>query len=120
MADRFGVRRVALLSLLAFALVFASFALTPPSLLGFYGLWMLVGLVGIGSTPVTWSRAVNLWFYRNRGLALGITLMGTSLAALPGPPLTVWAIGACGWRMAYPILARLPPLVTSPRENRSS
>lgn len=114
MADRFGVRKVALASLLAFALAFASFALTPGSLAGFYALWMLVGLVGIGSTPVTWSRAVNLWFYRNRGLALGITLMGTSLAAMIVPPLTVWAIGEYGWRMAYPIIALLPLLVALP------
>jgi MFS family permease len=114
MADRFGVRPVALASLVAFALAFASFAFTPPSLIGFYALWVVVGLVGIGSTPVTWSRAVNLWFYRNRGLALGITLVGTSLAAMIVPPLTVWAIGEFGWRMAYPIIALLPLLVALP------
>lgn len=114
MADRFGVRRVALWSLLAFGLTFASFAFTPGTLVGFYGLWVLVGLVGIGSTPVTWSRAVNLWFYRNRGLALGITLVGTSLAAMVVPPLTVYSIEHFGWRMAYPIVALLPLLVALP------
>jgi len=114
MADRFGVRPVALASLVAFGLAFASFAFTPASLTGFYALWVIVGLVGIGSTPVTWSRAVNLWFYRNRGLALGITLVGTSLAAMIVPPLTVWAIGEFGWRMAYPIIALLPLLVALP------
>jgi len=114
LADRFGVRPVALSSLVAFALAFASFALTPDSLIGFYGLWVLVGLVGIGSTPVTWSRAVNLWFYRNRGLSLGIMLVGTSLAAMIVPPLTVFAIEHFGWRMAFPFISLLPLLVALP------
>jgi hypothetical protein len=77
-------------------------------------MWVLLGLVGIGSTPVTWSRAVNLWFYRNRGLALGITLVGTSLAAMVVPPLTVYAIGEFGWRTAYPVVAMLPLFVALP------
>lgn len=114
LADRFGVRPVALLSLLAFALSFAAFALTPPSLVGFYALWLLLGLVGIGSTPVTWSRAVNLWFFKNRGLALGIMLLGTSLAAIVVPRLTVWAIENYGWRGAHPIIALLPLVVALP------
>ena len=114
LADRYGVRPVALLSLAAFGLVFASFALTPHSLGGYYALWLLVGLVGIGSTPVTWSRAVNLWFFRNRGLALGIMLVGTSLAAMVVPRLSVWFIGDFGWRAAFPLLALLPLLVALP------
>lgn len=108
LADRHGVRPVALGSLAAFGLVFAGFALVPPSLAAFYGLWVLVGLVGIGSTPVTWLRAVNLWFFRRRGLALGSTLVGTSIAAMLLPPLTVWLIGRFGWRPAFPLLALLP------------
>jgi OFA family oxalate/formate antiporter-like MFS transporter len=81
------------LSLTAFGIVFASFSLLPPSLPWFYALWTLVGLVGIGSTPITWSRAVNLWFFRNRGLALGIDAgrherRGTD----PADVSTVWLI----------------------------
>jgi len=114
MADRLGVRRVALWSLLAFALSFAAIALTPASLAGYYVLWLLVGLVGIGSTPVTWSRAINMWFFRRRGLALGILLLGTSLAAMVVPRLAVWAIEAYGWRAMFAIVALLPLLIALP------
>ena len=114
MADRFGVRRVALLSTAAFGVAFASFSLMRDSLAMFYALWTLVGLVGIGSTPITWSRAVNLWFFRNRGLALGLTLVGTSVAAMILPTLTVTLIHQLGWRGAYAALALLPLLVALP------
>jgi MFS family permease len=114
MSDRWGVRRVALGSTLAFGLAFASFSLMPASLAWFYLLWTLVGLVGIGSTPITWSRAVNLWFFRNRGLALGLTLVGTSVAAMILPTLTVALIHQFGWRGAYAALALLPLAIALP------
>ena len=114
LSDRFGVRRVALGSLVAFGLVFASFSLMPASLFWFYAIWTMVGLVGIGSTPITWSRAVNLWFFRNRGLALGLTLVGTSISAMILPTLTVTLIHQVGWRMSYAVLALLPLAIALP------
>ncbi len=119
LADRYGVRKVALLSLLAFGLAFAAIGLTPmdggaSTLYVYYGLWMLVGLVGIGSTPVTWSRAINMWFFRRKGLALGILLMGTSLAALVIPQVADWAITNYGWRSMFVIIAGFPLLIALP------
>lgn len=114
LADRFGVRPVALLSLLAFALTFASFHFISTSLTGYWALWILLGLVGIGSTPVTFSRAVNMWFIRNRGLALGIMLLGTSLSALIVPQLAHATIQHLGWRMVFPVIAILPLCVALP------
>jgi OFA family oxalate/formate antiporter-like MFS transporter len=114
LADRHGVRKVALLSTLAFGLIFASLGAAPASIFAFYLLWFLVGLVGIGSTPVTFSRAINMWFYKNRGLALGILLLGTSFAALIVPRVAVWAIGEWGWRGMYPVVALFPLLVSLP------
>ncbi|WP_379554240.1 MFS transporter [Erythrobacter sp. W53] len=119
MADRYGVRRVALLSLFAFGAAFAAIGLTPTSnamstLYAYYGLWVLIGLVGIGSTPVTWSRAVNMWFFKNKGLALGILLMGTSIAAMIVPQLAQWAIDNYGWRAMFVIIAGLPLLIALP------
>jgi MFS family permease len=113
MADRNGVRPVALWSLFAFALAFAAVALTPTTdarstLYIYYGFWVVIGLVGIGSTPVTWSRAINLWFFANRGLALGILLLGTSLAAMIIPRFAVEVIGAYGWRAMYVAVALFP------------
>ncbi|WP_241255198.1 MFS transporter [Altererythrobacter sp. BO-6] len=113
MADRFGVRPVALWSLFAFGLAFAAISLTPtanePSTLYiYYGFWVALGLVGIGSTPVTWSRAINLWFFKHRGLALGILLMGTSLAAIIIPKFAVWVIQTQGWRAMFAAVALFP------------
>jgi MFS transporter, OFA family, oxalate/formate antiporter len=114
LADKYGVRKVALWSLFAFVLAFSTLYFTPPSLPGFYFLWFLVGLVGIGSTPVTWSRAISMWFVKNRGLALGIMLIGTSAAAFVVPKLAVAAIASFGWREMFPIVALLPLLVALP------
>jgi MFS family permease len=113
MADRFGVRPVALWSLAAFGLAFAAISLTPTAkepetLYIYYGFWVAVGLVGIGSTPVTWSRAINLWFFKHRGLALGILLMGTSLAAMIVPKFAVWVIENYGWRSMFAAVALFP------------
>ena len=114
LADKYGVRPVAIWSLIAFALSFAAMSFTPPSLIGFYALWLIVGLVGIGSTPVTWSRAISLWFVERRGLALGIMLIGTSAAAFVVPQLAVWAIAQFGWRQMFVVVAMLPLLVALP------
>lgn len=119
LSDRYGVRRVALWSVVAFALSLAAVALTPrantmATLYIYYALWAVIGLVGIGSTPVTWSRAVNLWFFQHRGLALGILLMGTSVAALFVPKLAVWAMAEFGWRLMFALMALLPLLVALP------
>ncbi|MEP2990516.1 MAG: MFS transporter [Parasphingorhabdus sp.] len=119
LADKYGVRKVALYSLVAFGVSFAMVSLTPTAavtstLYVYYAFWVLIGLVGIGSTPVTWSRAINLWFYKNRGLALGILLMGTSLAAIVVPKLAVWAIESYGWRNMFLIIAGLPLILALP------
>jgi MFS family permease len=115
MADRYGVRRVAIGSTLGFAIAFAAFWFMPPSLGGWYFLWAILGVVGIGSTPVTWSRAVSMWFQKNRGLALGLMLIGTSLSAMVVPQVVTRAMAAYGnWRIAFPVAALFPLLIALP------
>ncbi len=114
LADRYGVRKVGIWSLIGFILAFSSLYFTPATLTGFYLLWLLVGLIGIGSTPVTWSRGLSLWFVRQRGLALGIMLVGTSAAAFVVPQLAVWSSDTYGWRAIFPVVALLPLLIALP------
>lgn len=114
LADRLGVRPVALWSLFLFGIVFGAFYFVPGSVGGWLAFWFVLGLIGIGSTPVTWSRAVSMWFDRNRGLALGIMLLGTSLAAVVVPQVATRAIDAGGWRLAFPVVALFPLLIALP------
>lgn len=114
LADRYGVRRVAILSLVGFIVVFASFWFVPGTVAGWWAFWAVLGLIGIGSTPVTWSRAVSMWFARHRGLALGIMLIGTSIAAVVVPQVATRAISAGGWRLAFPVVALFPLLIALP------
>lgn len=118
-ADKYGARKVALGSLFAFGLSLAAVALTPvgDSQTTFYiycSFWVVIGLVGIGSTPVTFSRAINLWFYKHRGLALGILLLGTSFTAAIIPQLANWSINSFGWRNMFFIVALLPLAIGLP------
>jgi predicted MFS family arabinose efflux permease len=114
LADRIGVRRVALVTLALFGVAFAALAFTPASLVAFYLMWGLMGALGAGSTPVSWTRVVNAWFVQNRGFALALTLMGTGLTAALLPSLATWLIAEFGWRRAFLGIALLPLAVALP------
>lgn len=108
LADRIGVRPVVLGALAGFGVTWASLALLPGSLPVYYAMWFLIGLVGGGSTPVGWTRGVVGWFVANRGLALGITLIGTGITGLLLPPYAAWLVETVGWRNAFLGMALLP------------
>lgn len=114
LADRLGLRPVALGSLAAFGVTFALLGLTPARVEAWWIAWTLAGLVAIGSGPLIWSRGINLWFFERRGLALGIALIGTTITGVAVPIFAGAAIDAWGWRMAFPLLACLPLLIALP------
>lgn len=47
------------------------------------------------------NTAISNWFVRQRGRAIGIAGMGTSLASIAMAPLVVWIIGRWDWRTAW-------------------
>ena len=114
LADRIGVRKVALGTLFLFGICFAALAFTPASLAVFYLLFVAMGALGGGSTPVSWTRGVNAWFVQNRGLALALTLLGTGVTAALLPSLATWLIEHYGWRKAFIGIALLPLAVGLP------
>jgi len=114
LADRFGVRRVAITSVVLFGLSFAAFALTQGSLLLFYLTWGAVALGGAGTLPITWTRAVNNWFDVRKGLALGLSLLGTGLFGFFIKPICAWLIAHEGWRVAYLVIGAMPLTISLP------
>jgi MFS family permease len=114
LADRFGVRIVTLVSIALFSLSFMSFALTNGSLILYYATWTLVATLGAGTLPITWTRAVNNWFDRRKGFALGLCLLGTGLFGYLVKPYAADVIQAYGWRAAYVAIGALPLLIALP------
>lgn len=114
LAVRLGVRLVAIVSLVLFAFAFMAFALSNGSLPLYYATWAMVAVLGAGTLPITWTRAVNHWFEGRKGLALGLSLMGTGLFGFFSKGLTTWLIAEFGWRGAYVGLGLLPLLIATP------
>lgn len=114
LADRFGVRPVVLGSVALFGVTLSGFALSNGSLTLFYANWMLMSALGAGTLPITWTRAVNNWFNTHRGLALGLSLLGTGLFGAGAKLYANFLIGEFGWRVAYVGLALLPLLLSLP------
>lgn len=107
---RYGMRAVTGVSLLALAIGFTSLTLLPASIGWLYLAYLVLPLVGLGTTPVTWTHIVNLHFERHRGLALSLVLCGTGLAAALLPPLLNAAMARWGWQAGYAALGALAGL----------
>ena len=99
LCDRYGVRPVLLVSIVAFALATAALSQAEPFLL--FPLYAISGVCGAAQTATPYSKVVVGWFDRMRGLALGIMLIGVGLGGIVAPQLAVFLIGRFGWRLAY-------------------
>lgn len=107
LADRFGGRAVGLTSLVGLAAGLAGLSLIGADLWTFYLAFGGAMVLGAGTLPIVWTRAVNAGFDKARGMALGLTLTGTGLCAILAPPYVQWLIADHGWRVAYLGLAGL-------------
>lgn len=114
LADRFGVRRVVLISIPGLSLGLMAMALNNGSYVLYLFLWGLLAVLGVGTLPITFTRAVNRWFHDSRGLALGIALIGTGLSGFLAKKYVGFLIPEVGWRGAYIGLGLLPLLISLP------
>jgi MFS family permease len=105
LVDRLGARRVILVGLVSEAALIASFYLQDARVWTFQLRYVLLAFFGVGTTHIAFTRIVAVWFDRQRGLALGITLAGVGIGGFTWPLLSQWAIEAFGWREAYLVVA---------------
>jgi MFS family permease len=114
LVDRFGVRPVAILAQLGICLGYYGLTLNGGSLIAYYVGWGVLAVLGAGTSPIVWTRAVASLFERNRGLALAITLCGTGVVAAVCPGLIGWVIAAYGWKAGFYALAAAPIVIGLP------
>lgn len=105
--DRIGVRRSAAASIVAAATCYWLLSSSLSGLEGFYAAHIAIPVLGAAAAPVAYTRIVALHFTKMRGLAMGITLLGPSLAAATAPAIIAGAIGKSGWQGGYLTLAGL-------------
>lgn len=112
--DRGAARVIIVTGALVMALGFGLLALAPSALL-FGVTWAtFVGLATVLLGPMTASKLVTSWFTRQRGRALGISTIGSSLGGFAFPPLAAWGIAVAGWRGAFFAFAVGVALVFAP------
>jgi MFS family permease len=110
LVDRFGVRIPAVLGLGFVALGFLALSRMPGGIGLFIGIQLGMAVLGASSSPLTFTRVVNAWFERAKGLALGITLAGIGVTAALAPSLVSAAVAENGWRTGYLLLAAVAAL----------
>ena len=111
--DRFAIRPVICVGATVFAGALAAIALAP-------ALWVIILLLLLPAAlgfmilgPMTTSTLTSRWFFRRRGLALGIAAIATSGGGLLVVPFLSMAIQAYGWRDALLMEAAVIFFVTT-------
>lgn len=114
LSDRIGVRRVAITSIVLFGLSMMMLGLNNGSLALYAVTWCLMAVAGAGTLPITFTRAVNNWFVKNRGIALGVALIATGMFGVLAKLLAQQVTAMFDWRMGYVAVGLLPLLIALP------
>jgi MFS family permease len=114
LTDRLGSRRPILISMLVFGALYASLSFITPHLWHLYGVFLLLGLVGPGTSAVPHASLISRWFTNRRGLALGLAMCGTATGGVIWPWATQNLMDRFGWRNAYAISGGAVLLVAVP------
>src|SRR5262245_10307577 len=114
LVDRFGARRVILPATLLFGVGVLSLYFLSAHLWHLYAIFLFMGVVGSGTTPLPYSKVISQWFDRQRGLALGLAAVGSSVGMSVMPLLAQALITSIGWRQTYVFLGLLSMGITLP------
>jgi MFS family permease len=114
LTDRFGSRRPILVCMTLFGALYASLSFLTPHLWHLYAVFLLLGLVGPGTSAVPHASLISRWFTERRGLALGLAMCGTATGGVIWPRATQALLDQSGWRNAYAISGGAVLLVAVP------
>ncbi len=107
--DRLGVRPLIVVGSLLLAAAYFAYGQIQ-SLFHIYVIHLVFAVVLVACGLNVAVILVSQWFVRQRGTAIGIALVGTSLGGIFFPPLIVHLTEVYGWRQAFALLAIAPAL----------
>jgi MFS family permease len=112
--DRFPARRVMVPCTVTYALAFASLSLLSRHIAHLLAVFVLMGVIGNGTTQLGYARVVSSWFHESRGRALAAVMTGSAAGSMIFPLFAQWLISTYGWRTAYAVLGGLILLLGVP------
>ena len=101
LCDRYGARPLVIWGTVGYGLGMAIIGTSSDWLLRFYASWSLATILGMGASSIALTRFVAGWFERKRGMAFGILLSGSGLAALFLPPFVATLMENFNWRAGF-------------------
>ena len=98
--DRYPIKRVLIGGALVMGsgFILMSFSGNIYHVVFFYALFIALGMTIL--SPLSCSLLLTRWFVRHRGLALGISALGTQFGGLVFPPVVAAISAAYDWRVA--------------------
>jgi MFS family permease len=112
LVDRFGVRRVVLISIPIFCGAIAGLYYLPSNIAMFYAAWVLVTLCGMALWNGSYNKVMAAWYDRKLGMAVGIIGAGQGVGAALVPVICQALVTNIGWRGAYVGLALITFVMT--------
>ncbi|MEM7586273.1 MAG: MFS transporter [Acidobacteriota bacterium] len=107
LADRYGVRRFMIFGAILLAVSLVLYGRIQ-SAMHMYIIHVLFAMVLASCGLIVAIMLVSNWFVKQRGTAIGIALVGTSLGGMFYPPFATGLIAEHGWRQAFAIEALFP------------
>jgi sugar phosphate permease len=114
MIDRAGARRIQIVSMAMLAVLLAALPLLVSKIWHITVLLIALGALTAATNGVAYMHVVSAWFYRKRGLAIGLVQAGTGLGYAYVPVLVSYVINTYSWRVAYLVLAGIIAFIALP------
>ncbi len=105
--DRYPARRIVIPCTAVYGLAFGSLAFLTPHISHLLVVFLILGIVGNGTTQLGYARVISAWFDQSRGRALAAVMAGSGAGSMIFPPLAQALITSYGWRIAYAALGGL-------------
>jgi MFS family permease len=114
LVDRFGARKVILLSVSMAGLILISAYFCSGRIWQLYLFYMSLSVANCGAAPVSYCYIISHWFDRHRGLALGSMMFGLGAGALIVPSAAQHSIAEFGWRLTFAIFGAAILVISVP------
>jgi predicted MFS family arabinose efflux permease len=105
LADVIGVRRTALIGIIAGPLAFLAMTRLTGDIRAYIAIYIFLGTFFIATTATVYCRVVVQYVERSRGLALALVASGPALSGAILAPMLNQYVQASGWRAGYVAVA---------------